>query len=129
MSGTGMQQARALRRGETRRGGEKPRGRNAMPWCGSHGPMESLRALREWTAAGAGEGDPRRIEVRGRQDRVVLGARACAGDELLVVPFRVGRAEREVKAGGGCSYGNARACVGRDFPGAATGNGETAGGK
>jgi hypothetical protein len=114
--------------------------------CGAEKPAEVVRnheggtrcrglaATARWRVFGlSGSGPPQVSEkgtpkdrVRGRQDRVVLGARACAGDELLVVPLRTGRAERDVKAGGGCSNGNARTCVGRHFPGAATGNGETA---
>ena len=59
-----------------------------MPWLGSHGPMECLRVLREWTAAGAGEGD---LEGSSPRKEGPCGARrSLAGDERQVVPFQSG---------------------------------------
>jgi hypothetical protein len=51
MSGTGTQQARTPRCGESRRGGEKPRGRNRTLWLGSHGPKAHCLLSRTRVAA------------------------------------------------------------------------------
>jgi hypothetical protein len=44
-SGTGMQQARNFASGETRRGGEKPRGRNTTSWMVSRGPKPAATSV------------------------------------------------------------------------------------
>jgi hypothetical protein len=95
--------------------------------CGAEKPAEVVRnheggtrcrgvaATARWKAFGLSWSGPLQVpekgtlkdRVRGRQDRVVFVARVRAGDELQVVPLRVGRAEREAKAGGGCLNGNA----------------------
>jgi hypothetical protein len=63
MSGTGTQQARTPRCGESRRGGEKPRGRNRTLWPGSHNPKARCPSSRTRVAvSGSWPG----VNVRGR---------------------------------------------------------------
>jgi hypothetical protein len=68
MSGTGTQQARTPRCGESRRGGEKPRGRNRTLWLGSHNPKARCPSSRT------------RVVVSGSWPGVNVRGRAGGGD-------------------------------------------------
>jgi hypothetical protein len=135
MSGTGTQQARTPRCGENRRGGAKPRGRNRIVVAlqpRPEGPLplvtNSCRDFGECAWSGpprtSRRRGPRRIESEG--DRAMRGplVRVRAEHGLRVVPFHVGRVEREVKAMEADAGSETRRHASVGTPWSRTGNGK-----